>query len=1109
MQRTNPLALQASNSDTSNVSSLGSNMALTLPKRFGVSRLVSCLVLISLAGCQLTDESPTSSKQQRPTLTDLANSQPQVNYEKQQLSQAQRKAKLALIYQQLLTLEPDPEVRTHVEYRLVQIKSEHLEEQMFGEAFDEVAGQQTDVSAQEAEQLALTQLKHNVQQLDKLIAEYQVLLNRYPDRAENEHLQYQLAKALDVQGEIDASLIEMESLLTRYPHTQYRAELNFRRGEIYYNLQDYPAAIQAYQQVESANDNDKYLINSIYMSGWALFKLNRLPEADAKFLQVFDNIIAANEELISTDNEQLTQTSFEFNKLASRYQNLAIDAQRVLSISLSQQEQSRSLLNLVNQQKSSPYLTIYQHVLFDNLAKFLLKKELQHDAELTYQTYIEFDKNNIWAARYSLALLDLYQQQGKFASMHRLKDQYVEQYGLSSQFWTHANTAQQQEVLPHLLAFSDEHSRRLYASAQQLPPGQARIDGFKTAASALSVYLQLAKLPQAKSLLTKPIHSDEYLFADANYEAQQFKQALISYEAIAYAQKDALALPVEQLALQQKAAFATTLTIRAILSQHDESVVKGAEITPISQSKRQSIISDRTRLDKLFIANHPLDKRALELATDGAQYAFNAKQFDDLIQFSQFVLLRHKVINQANSNSNIGNKNDSEENAHAALVVNQQAGNEPESRLIRYDNSQVSNHLRHGQALSSVALTQVQVVSQLYAHSLYQQSHYIQAESAYDIALNYLNASTNLKPQQHKAKTEIRNLLASSIYFQAQANKAENPALAVKDLKRISTRVPESPYAINGQFEAANILLSQQKWQQAIEVLVPFQQRYPNHEFSATIPAKLAQSYEALEEWELAAEQLLIIVANQPSTELKREAQYTAAEYYLKAGNTEKARLTFRTYARTYPEPFDLAQEVRLKMSGFYQVSNEPNKEYYWYRQILSADKKQRHQALAIGNREVVIASIAAISLAKAHQQTFKTIKLTAPLNKTLKRKQDEMKLAINYYQQVLDFQQAQYVPQATYELAEMYRQLAADVMDSERPSDLDELALEEYEILLEELAYPFEEKAIEIHISNSQRAWQNIYDQWVGKSFATLTELSPALYNKPEVTHDVIEAIH
>ncbi|WP_153912798.1 tetratricopeptide repeat protein [Shewanella sp. TC10] len=1092
--------------------------------RFKLSVLITCMLTagISVTGCKSTTDTPSERQSQRATLTDLAKQQPALNLDSVVLTKAQRTQALAKIYQQLLTLEPNPEVRTNVEYRLVQIKTENLEEQMFGE-FDaalDTSNTNPTALALSAEQAALAQFKQNDQQLAKLITEYQGLLQRYPTRTDNEHLQYQLAKALDLQGELDESLLEMESLLARYPNTQYLAELNFRRGEIYYNLQDYPAAISAYQQVQSAENNDKYLLNSIYMTGWSLFKLNRLPEADKTFLAVFDTILANHisvSPLADGDRDTGSQanplhsTNFSFDSLSSREQNLAIDAQRVLSISLSQQHQAHSLVELVkSQQANTSYLHIYQHVLFDNLAKFLLKQDLQHDAELTYQAYIDLAKDNIWSARYSLALLELYQRQGKFASMHNLKNDYIAQYGLNSRFWAQAPIEQQQELLPHLLSFSDEHSRRVYANAQQQLAGTNRINAFKDAANALDTYLQLAKLPQATQLLTKDILTDEYLYADANFEAQQFRQALTSYKAIAYGEPSAEKLPEQQseqqadkkpeltasnqeqltperARLKKQSAYATTVAIREILQPLQNKA-------DIENPQRQLILDERLALDKQFIAHYPTDKRALELATHASQYSFEMKNYQDLSQFTEFVLVAHGVINQAETVS------------ETDLQLDQQ---QAQIRTIDLSNTAVTNALQHGKMLSSTHLKQVQVVSQLYAHGLYQQNQYVLAEQSYNLALKYLSADSNSNAQQKQARAEMRDLLASSIYFQGQANKTQAPELAVVDLLRISNVVPESKYAISGEFEAANLLLSQQQWQQAVAVLIPFQQRYPQHQFSASIPAKLAQSYEALGQWDLAAEQLLIIVANQPSGALKREAQYTAAEYYLKAGETEKARLTFRTYAKTYPEPFDIAQEVRLKMSGFYQQSNEPNKEYYWYRQILNFHSKQGASSKPVSGREIEIASIAASRLAHAHQQTFISIKLTAPLNKTLKRKQDAMKQAISYYQQVLDFQRAQYVPQATFNLAEMYRQLAADVMDSERPSDLDELALEEYEILLEELAYPFEEKAIEIHISNTERAWQNIYDQWIGKSFATLTELSPALYNKQEVTHDVVESIH
>ena len=133
-------------------------------------------------------------------------------------------------------------------------------------------------------------------------------------------------------------------------------------------------------------------------------------------------------------------------------------------------------------------------------------------------------------------------------------------------------------------------------------------------------------------------------------------------------------------------------------------------------------------------------------------------------------------------------------------------------------------------------------------------------------------------------------------------------------------------------------------------------------------------------------------------------------------------------------------------MSEFYRQSNEPNKRYFWFRKILSFHAKQsKFSPQTIQPRAIELASTAAFSLGVAHQQTFKYVKLNVPLQKSLKRKQTAMKQAIKYYQQVLSFQLAQDVPPTTFNLAEMYRQLAVDVLKSQRPKDLAELALEEY----------------------------------------------------------------
>jgi hypothetical protein len=126
-----------------------------------------------------------------------------------------------------------------------------------------------------------------------------------------------------------------------------------------------------------------------------------------------------------------------------------------------------------------------------------------------------------------------------------------------------------------------------------------------------------------------------------------------------------------------------------------------------------------------------------------------------------------------------------------------------------------------------------------------------------------------------------------------------------------------------------------------------------------------------------------------------------------------------------------------------------------------------------------------------------------------LQAKKQALDLALTGYQQTLHYKIAEFNTAANFKIAEIYHQLARDLMASALPQNLNELELEQYQILLEEQSYPFEEKAIDLHESNARRSWQGSYDDWVKQSFAALSELMPGRYNKPERTQEVVDEIH
>ena len=139
----------------------------------------------------------------------------------------------------------------------------------------------------------------------------------------------------------------------------------------------------------------------------------------------------------------------------------------------------------------------------------------------------------------------------------------------------------------------------------------------------------------------------------------------------------------------------------------------------------------------------------------------------------------------------------------------------------------------------------------------------------------------------------------------------------------------------------------------------------------------------------------------------------------------------------------------------------------------------------------------------------YKRIKLKLPLNVTMVKKTKALQKAMKAYQKTAAYGVSEFSTEAGYRMADIYAQLSLDLMDSDRPDGLNELELEQYEILLEEQAFPFEDSAIDIHSQNVSRSWIGIYDDWVKNSFKELKKLLPGRYDKSEKVQELINELY
>ena len=386
------------------------------------------------------------------------------------------------------------------------------------------------------------------------------------------------------------------------------------------------------------------------------------------------------------------------------------------------------------------------------------------------------------------------------------------------------------------------------------------------------------------------------------------------------------------------------------------------------------------------------------------------------------------------------------------------------------------------------------------ANSNFDQGVFDQAETAYGRA-------EALMPANDPERPAIVERLAASIYKQGEAkNAAGDPAAAVADFLRVDQLAPGSRVRVNADFDAAALLITQKQWDRAIPVLEGFRRNFPQSPLQPDVTAKLAVAYQAAgRSGQAAAEYEQIAQAPGETADVQREATLQAAALYAEAGNAAKSRTMLEAFVKRYPQPLDPAMDARNRLYLMAVKAGDGRAQDYWLREMIGAD---RSAGAARTDRSRVLAAKATLTLAAPARDEFRRVKLVAPLKKSLAEKRKAMEAALQGYQQAAGYDVAEVTTAATFESAELYRQLGRDLLDSQRPKNLSKDELEQYDVLLEEQAFPFEEKAIKLHEINAARTKDGTYDEWVQKSFAALAQLNPGRYGKVEVGEPLVESI-
>jgi TolA-binding protein len=388
------------------------------------------------------------------------------------------------------------------------------------------------------------------------------------------------------------------------------------------------------------------------------------------------------------------------------------------------------------------------------------------------------------------------------------------------------------------------------------------------------------------------------------------------------------------------------------------------------------------------------------------------------------------------------------------------------------------------------------------AHSHFDLENFTEAEGAY-YSLRDVTPADDLVADQ-----EIKDRIASSIYKQGEkARDAGDLETAVSHFTRLGQVVPDSDIRATADYDAAAALINLQAWDRASGVLEKFRGDHPDSEFTDDVTQKLAVTYlESGQANQAAAEFERLASAASSSDDVRREALWKASDLYAQTGTIASEQRVLSDIVERYPNPLAESIEARYRLLKIAEQTGNEQERIARLQDLVQVDATAGEER---SDRTRFLAAKASLELADPVRQRFEILKLTQPLADSLKVKKSLMEDVIAAYTGAADYGVAEVTTAATFRLGEVYEQFSLDLMESDRPADLDVDALEQYELLLEEQAFPFEEKAIDLYKANADRASDGVYDEWIRKSFERLAGLMPARYAKKERSEDVVTALY
>lgn len=357
-------------------------------------------------------------------------------------------------------------------------------------------------------------------------------------------------------------------------------------------------------------------------------------------------------------------------------------------------------------------------------------------------------------------------------------------------------------------------------------------------------------------------------------------------------------------------------------------------------------------------------------------------------------------------------------------------------------------------------------------------------EQVYSKSEDEIKKAIALIPESDKQDLPLlERALAGSLYKQAEDIKVSDKKFeAAEAFERVYKTVPNSDIAPVALLDAGVLFEEASQISRAVNSYQILVIKYPDSRYSFDAANRWGELMEGYKDYAEAAKIYEKAYSITPDETKKEEMLYRSVLMYDKAGNQEGYNNQYKKFEETFPKSARTI-ELTFKME--------------LYDRVIALHKKLGASATIEATE---FAAKAQVVLTDSKKASFEEVKLISPLEENMKKKQSLLKEALAGYTASAKYRIGDVTTEAVYKMGEMLELMKEAILDSEKPAELTTEQLEEYDIMLEEQASPFEEKAISTYEGNVRKTTEEgIYNEWSKKSYERLAKLLPARYRRAE----------